>query len=483
MFTAKYRKVEMIDGYTGRIEKAPKIKFKKNGDIRDVLVVALPMLLSMSFDTLMTFVDRLFLSKLGPAEMNACLGAGGVSVALLTFFTGAISYTTAMVAQRFGARRKDECASVFMQAVYLSFICVPLLYLTIPVGHLVFEIQGIAENQLAYQKEYFDILMFGGVINLVRNAAPCFFSGIGETKVIMKAAFAGMLVNVVCNYFLIYGFGPIPRLGVAGAAYGTLIGNFVSTAMLFIVYFGKRNNARFATRKNVRWNSCEVKELLRRGLPSGVEMFLNMFAFQLLILLFHGMGEVEATAASIMFNWDMVAYVPLMGLEVAATSLVGRFVGAKKGAAANRSAFSGLHVGWAYSIIIGILFVFLPGGLADVFKPDVASASAEALEIFNTARPMSVFMLRIATVYIMVEVLLVIYAGSLRGAGDTVWVMFASAIMNWAVTIALYLAAYVFKLPAHYAWIAVVALYGTAPVAFYLRWKSGKWRRHVLERE
>ncbi|MBS7391274.1 MAG: MATE family efflux transporter, partial [Fibrobacter sp.] len=75
-------------------------KFKKNGDVKDVLVVALPMLLSMSFDTFMTFIDRLFLSKLGPAEMNAALGAGAVQLALITFFTGAISYTTAMVAQR-----------------------------------------------------------------------------------------------------------------------------------------------------------------------------------------------------------------------------------------------------------------------------------------------------------------------------------------------------------------------------------------------
>lgn len=93
------------------------VKFKKNGDIHDVLVVALPMLLSMSFDTLMTFVDRLFLSKLGPAEMNASLGAGGMNLVLTTFFTGMISYTTAMVAQRFGAGKKNECASVFMQAV------------------------------------------------------------------------------------------------------------------------------------------------------------------------------------------------------------------------------------------------------------------------------------------------------------------------------------------------------------------------------
>ena len=469
----------MVDAILNRFYRPS--RFKKNGDVKDVLVVALPMLLSMSFDTLMTFIDRLFLSKLGPAEMNAALGAGAVQLALTMFFTGMISYTTAMVAQRLGGKRRWDCARAFMQALYVSLMCVPLLYLTIPLGHVAFGMEHLPADQLQYQKTYFNILMFGGVINLVRNVAPCFFSGIGETKIVMKAAFVGMLVNVACNFVLIYGMGPIPALGVAGAAYGTLIGNLVSTVILFAKFFGKSCHRRFRTRYAFAFSWPLTRELLKKGIPSGVEMFLNMSAFQLLILMFHALGPESATASSVMFNWDMVAYVPLMGLEVASTSLVGRYVGAKDGAAASRSTYSGLKLGWGYSLLIGILFIFFPGLLTDIFKPDVAEASAEAIAIFESARPMSIFMLRIATFYIFVEVLLVIYAGALRGAGDTLWVMFACAIMNWCVAGSLYLVAYVFGLPAHLAWIAVVAVYSTAPVLFWLRWKNGKWRRHILD--
>ena len=469
----------MVDAILNRFYRPS--RFKKNGDVKDVLVVALPMLLSMSFDTLMTFIDRLFLSKLGPAEMNAALGAGAVQLALTMFFTGMISYTTAMVAQRLGGKRRWDCARAFMQALYVSLMCVPLLYLTIPLGHVVFGMEHLPADQLQYQKTYFNILMFGGVINLVRNVAPCFFSGIGETKIVMKAAFVGMLVNVACNFVLIYGMGPVPALGVAGAAYGTLIGNVVSTVILFAKFFGKSCHRRFRTRYAFAFSWPLTQELLKKGIPSGVEMFLNMSAFQLLILMFHALGPESATASSVMFNWDMVAYVPLMGLEVASTSLVGRYVGAKDGAAASRSTYSGLKLGWGYSLLMGIFFIFLPGILTDIFKPDVAEASAEAIAIFESARPMSIFMLRIATLYIFVEVLLVIYAGALRGAGDTLWVMFACAIMNWCVAGSLYLVAYVFGLPAHLAWIAVVAVYSTAPVLFWLHWKNGKWRRHILD--
>ena len=463
------------------VEKSiAKRKFKKNGDIKDVLVVALPMLLSMSFDTLMTFVDRLFLSKLGPAEMNASLGAGGVQVVLLTFFTGALSYTTAMVAQRLGAGKRRECASVFMQALYLAVASFPLLCLTIPLGHFVFSLQGLPADQLSFQKTYFNILMFGGIINLVRNTVPCFFSGIGNTKVVMKAALVGMVVNVVCNNFLIYGNGPFPRLGVAGAAYGTLIGNLFSIIPLFKVYFSEHYRKTFGTTQSFKFNWKLTKELLKRGLPSGVEMFLNMAGFQMLILLFHGLGPVAATASSIMFNWDMVAYVPLMGLEVASTSLVGRFVGAKSAAAATRSTYSALKLGAVYALVTSVIFVFLPGVLADIFRPETTSA-AESIAVFEAARPASIFMLRVATFYVLVEVFTAVYCGALRGAGDTVWVMIACSCCYWFNVVTLYITAYVIKLPAQYAWIGIVVVFCISPMLFLWRWKSGRWRRHVLE--
>ncbi|MCQ2062331.1 MAG: MATE family efflux transporter [Fibrobacter sp.] len=457
-------------------------KFKKNGDVKDVLAVALPMLLSMSFDTFMTFIDRLFLSKLGPCEMNAALGGGGTQIVMMNLFVGVLSYATALTAQRLGAKKEKDCSRVCVQSLYLSLFCIPLVIATIPFGYFLFEMQDLIPEQMEPQKLYFRILILGSGLMLVRNVLANFFSGIGEAKIVMKAAFVAMVVNIVANYFLIFGKGPFPALGVAGAAYGTLIGTFVSVVMLFVVYFSRRNRERFGTASDFRFHFEIMKELLKRGIPCGIEFFLNMFAFQSLLFLFHGLGAVSATAASVMFNWDMVAYVPLMGLEIASTSLVGRYVGAKQGAAAKRSTFSGLKLGWGYSLIIGILFIFMPGVLTDIFKPDVATATAESIAMFEAARPMSIFMLRIAIIYIFVEVLLVIYAGALRGAGDTVWVMFASAIMNWTVTGALFLAAYVFDAPAHHAWIAVVALYGTAPLFFWWRWRSGKWRRHVLEK-
>ncbi|MCF0224733.1 MAG: MATE family efflux transporter [Fibrobacter sp.] len=433
------------------------------------------MLLSMSFDTLMTFVDRLFLAKLSPFEMNAALGGGGTQIVMTNLFVGVLSYATAMVAQRLGAKKNIECSQVTVQSMYFALICMPLIFLTIPLGYFLFDLQHLDPQQMEPQKLYFKILIFGSPLVLARSVLANFFTGIGETKIIMKSAFVALLVNVVANYLLIFGHGPFPKLGIAGAAYGTLLGTFASVAMMAVVYFSKRNRHRFGTACNFGWDSATMKELCVRGIPCGIEFFLNMFAFQSLLFLFHGLGAVSATAASVMFNWDMVAYVPLMGLEIAATSLVGRYVGAKNAAAARRSCLSGLKIGWAYSALIAVLFVLLPGVLVDIFSPDVVS------DVFNEARPMSMLMLRVALFYIISEVLLVIFAGALRGAGDTMWVMFTSVCMNWFVTTTLYISAYLIHLPAQYAWCVLVVSYTLWPFVFLWRWKSGKWRRHVLE--
>ena len=446
---------------------------EKKGGIRDVLIVALPMLLSMSFDTLMTFTDRLFLARVGSEYMNAALSGGIAQIMALTFFSGLIGYSTALVAQNFGAGRFDNCAKVFTQAAHIAFIGAPLLLLIRPFAYKLLSFGEMDAIQADAQKIYFDILIYGSIFSLLRHSFSCFFSGIGETKIVMQAAFVGMLVNVSLNYVLIFGIGPFPELGIRGAAYGTIIGNFSSFAVLALVYFSKKNERRFSTRHSFGWHRELSLELLRKGSSSGLEMFLNMLAFQMLILLFHGLGSTVATASTVMFNWDMVSFVPLLGLEVAAMSLVGRYVGAKNFEAAHRATRSAVLLGWAYSTVIVFGFVLFPHSLVDMFRPEVATAA------FTEARPLAIFMVRLASIYVAMEAILVVYAGALRGAGDTFWVLRVMVFLNWLTVFVLWLALYVFDLGPKIGWLTVVLGFVSFPFVLYLRFRSGKWKKAV----
>ncbi|MBW6457940.1 MAG: hypothetical protein K0B52_02140, partial [FCB group bacterium] len=103
------------------------IKGHTPGGIREMLFIALPMVISYASDTVMTFTDRMFLSRLGPEIMNAAM-SGGMTVMMMTaFFLGLIGYSTALVAQYLGAKRENTCPVVTTQAFLLILIAYPLI--------------------------------------------------------------------------------------------------------------------------------------------------------------------------------------------------------------------------------------------------------------------------------------------------------------------------------------------------------------------
>ncbi|MFC1671964.1 MATE family efflux transporter, partial [Planctomycetota bacterium] len=175
------------------------------GGVRQLLHIALPMVVSQACETAMMFVDRLFLAKLGPQFMSASMGGGLTVFMFMTFFVGLIGYATPLAAQYLGAGRKEYCARAVFQAIIIAVLAYPVILLCIPAGHMIFRTFQIAPEQLAPQKEYFNIMMYSAIIWLLRHAATTFFSGIGRTRIVMASAVAAMTVNVAANYVLIFG--------------------------------------------------------------------------------------------------------------------------------------------------------------------------------------------------------------------------------------------------------------------------------------
>lgn len=189
-----------------------------------MLAIALPMVISHACDTVMIFTDRLFLARIDPGLMNAVMGGGLTSFMLMSFFVGLIGFSTALVAQHLGAHRKADCSAVLTQAVIISLAAYPFILAMRPLAFRFFEFMGVGTEQLAPQKAYLSILLFGAIFSLLRTSLSCFFSGIGRTRIVMAASIVSMLANVGFNYVLIYGKLGFPAMGIAGAAYGTVLG-------------------------------------------------------------------------------------------------------------------------------------------------------------------------------------------------------------------------------------------------------------------
>jgi MATE family multidrug resistance protein len=442
----------------------------KQGGIKQMLAIALPMVASQSCDTAMIFTGRLFLSKLNPEFMNAAMGGGLTVFMMMSFFIGLTGYSSALVAQYLGAGRKQDCAKVITQAAIISFIAYIPILACAPLAHRMFEAMGVSPDQLGPQKIYFNIMLYGVLISLLRTCLSSFFSGIGKTRVIMVASLTAMLVNAACGYILIFGKFGVPALGIAGAAYATILGGASGLLVLGIAYFAPRYWKEFSLATSFKFDFDVIRKLLHFGSPTGLELFLTIMAFNGMVLIFHSHGLVTATAATIMLNWDLVSFVPLVGLEIAVTSLVGRFMGAGRPDIAHRAVMAGLKIGCVYSAVIFILFVGFPQALIGVFSPTAPS------DVFSQAFPTALFMLRVASLYVLVEAMLIVLIGALRGAGDTFWAMGISVAIHWLMVGGLFIALRVLHVSPEAGWAFVVALFLLFFFLVYLRYRSGQWR-------
>jgi len=440
------------------------------GSVRELLAIALPMVVSQACDTVMIFTDRLFLSKLGANEMNAAMGGGLTCFTVMTFFLGLTGYTTALVAQYLGSGRREKCGVVTTQALLIALAAYPLILLARPLIHWTFFKTGIPAGQLGPQIVYFDMVVYATVVGLMRNCLSSFFSGIGRTRVVMVASLGSMVINVGVNYILIFGKLGLPALGIRGAAYGTITGGVCGLLVLLAVYVGRTNRRNFRIGTSLCFDWQVMRTLCRFGYPAGVEMFLNLVAFNGIILALHAHGPVTATAVTIMFNWDMVSFIPLIGVQIGVMSLMGRYMGARDPDTAHRATLSGLKAGWAYSAVVLILFVFFPRQLVGVF------ATGSSDETFLQAVPMALYMLRLAAVYVMVEAVVMVFSGALRGAGDTFWAMTVSVTMHWLLLVVIFIVLHVLDQPPQVAWTALVITFLVCSGLFYWRYRSGKWR-------
>ncbi len=436
----------------------------------EVIAISLPMIISHACDTIMVFTDRLFLARMDPELMNAVMGGGLTSFMMNSFFVGLIGFTTALVAQHLGARRKNDCSLVLSQALIFSLCAYPLILLLKPLAYRLFSFIGVGSGQLGPQKEYLSILLYGSLITLARTAMSGFFSGIGRTKIVMFASFSAMLANVGLDYLFIFGKLGFPAMGIRGAAYATVIGGVIGLAILFAAYLGSRNRREYNIAGSFRFDRALAAKLLRFGCPTGIEMCLNVVAFNAMVMMFHSLGPAAATAATLVFNWDFVSFVPLLGIEIGVTSLVGKYMGSRQPDMAHHSAMSGLKLGGMYSAFIFVLFAGFPGMLVNVFHPSSASP------VFDSAVPMAVFMVRVASIYVLVEAMLCVFIGALRGAGDTFWAMRMSVILHWAMVAVLAVILRLLCLPPEAGWSAMVFFFLVFSGVVFARYRQGKWR-------
>ncbi|MEW5818249.1 MAG: MATE family efflux transporter, partial [Spirochaetota bacterium] len=440
--------------------------FTKQTTLARLLRIAFPMVISQASDSIMLFVSRLFLSRLGEEYLSASMSGGLTQFMLSSFFIGTVGYVNALVAQLYGAERKEECAEATFQAVLLAAACYPLLLVISPLARYLFLLSGQQPVQIALGYEYFQTLVFGSIFLVLRFAVSGFFLGIGRTTAVMLANLTAMLISIPANYVFIFGKLGFPAMGLRGAALGTISGNMIAFIILFTLFLRPGNRREFNTHKCFRLNRRFIEILLRFGLPTGFEMFLNMSAFNIFLQFMHSYGIHVAAAVTITFNWDIVAFIPMIGMSNAATALVGQNIGAGDYEEAKHSTYVALRVAWIYSGSMMLLFLFATRHLVGTFASGFDGNTRDIIVLASV-------MLRLASIYTLADSAQLIFTGALRGAGDTRWVMLMSVGLHWAFAVVSIFIIRVVKADPVTVWIFFIGLIVCLGIAMFLRFRSG----------
>ena len=423
----------------------------KPGGTREVLKISAPLLVSMTAHVMMQFCDRMFLAWSSPVYLQAAMPAGIMAFALTCWFMELAGYSNTFVAQHHGAGQPHRCARSTGQGLLIALITwIPLLLLIVP-GALLIKHSGHPAAAIEQELIYFKILMIGSVALPLSAAASSFFTGRGDTVTTMYVAIIANVVNVVLDYIFIFGKFGCPEMGIRGAAWATVIASFLTPLILTALFLSRRYNKEYATRAAFKPDRELLKGILKFGAPSATNIFLDISAFAVFVMIVGSMGEQSLTASNAAFSVNHIVFMPLLGFGIAASTLVGKYQGMRQSDTAHRAALTAWKIGSVYMLIFALSFALFPEFYLSFFTK-WGEGSINVEDILPLGRQ---FLLMIA-IWGIFDAANLILSGALKGAGDTKFVMYYSLGMSWGLWVpGQILIAKVFKLGiiAHRAWL------------------------------
>lgn len=456
--------------------------FRKPGGLFQVLKIATPLILAAAGHAMNLFFDRVMLAKYSREAVNAALPSGLTCFTISCFFVGVIGYVNSFVAQYTGAEANHRVGPSIWQAFWLSVIGGVLLATGYFWAEPMFAAMGHTESVQRQEVIYFQILSIGSFIPLMQGAFSAFWAGRGMTLFVMINNFVVTGLNIPLNYMFIFGNWGAPELGIAGAAIGTILAALAGLILYLIYYFRKQERESFSTWPPV-FDKELFKRMLRFGTPSGVQLFLDLLAFNIFVIMLGWVGSTEEEklvtqeASTIALSINSISFTPMIGLGQAVSVLVGQSVGAGKIANACRAVRTSRTLTLIYTGCMALLFFFYPDPLINLFARSGDVGQAETMEVVR------VFM-RFIAAFTMFDAMVIVFSGAVKGAGDTKFAMFANVGLAFSLCVVPCIIAWNLGWSANAYWVILDVYITTCALVFIFRYIQGKWKKmHVIEDE
>ena len=450
---------------------SPSARWRGKGGYRELLVTAFPLILSTGTWSLQTFIDRMFLAWYSPQTIAASMPASLLQFTIMSVFIGTCSYAGTFVAQYYGANLPNRIGKVIWQGIYLAVAGSAIVALFYPLAPLIFRNIGHAADLQPLEITFFQILSLGGIGPIASGVMSGFFSGLGKNWPVMWANLIATLINIILDYCMIFGHAGFPAMGIAGAAWATVIACMFPVVFYLVLILSPANELKFGTRSAWRLDSKLILRLLLFGLPSGIQFFIDVAGFSLFLLVIGRLGMTQLAATNIAFNINTVAFMPMMGTGIAISMLVGQYLGDNQEAYAQRSAYSGFHLTFVYMSIVALSYVFLPDMYIWFFSRNADPAT------FAPIAGLTRTLLKFVALYSLFDTMTIVFSMAIKGAGDTKFVMtMMIALSLCALVIPSFVAIVILHRGVYTAWIIATGYIILCGFAFFVRFLSGKWK-------
>ena len=439
---------------------------------RQVLKVSLPLMVSVSTTMVMEFTDRVFLARYSLDTMAAAMPAGITAFLFIVFFQGVAGYTNVFIAQYTGSGAAARIGAVLWQSIYFAAAAAVILAGLSMLAAPLFAASGHPDEIRHLEVIYFRVLLLGAGFNVLGTALSCFFSGQGLTRAVMVVHLAGTLFNIPLDYALINGIGFFPELGILGAGLAT-VSAWALVALLFgLLIFNRENQQRFGVRDKRRFESDLFFRLMRFGVPGSVQFCMDVFGFAFFIFMVGRIGKTELAVTNMVMSINSLAFMPMMGMGLGTSTLVGQALGAGRPESAAETTRLTLHLIFAYIFVLFLVFVLLPHPLLHLFHPRNADSGE-----FEKVMEMGVVLLRFVAVYIFFDAQYMIYVGVLKGAGDTRFIMWSIGSLSLLVmALPIWVMVNCFHAGIFPVWGCVLAFIFSLFAVSRWRYRTGRWK-------
>jgi putative MATE family efflux protein len=392
---------------------------------RAVFLLAVPMVLELVLESTFAVVDIYFVGKLGSSAVATVGLTETILFLLYSIGIGLAMAVTAVVARRVGEGNKEEAAVTAVQAIWIAVLAsIPFAILGIVFAQDLLRLMGGDEWTLTHGYRYMQWALGGNAVILLLFTINAIFRGAGDASAAMRVLWFANALNIVLDPILIFGFGPIPALGIEGAAIATTIGRGAGVLMQLWILFRGGQHLR-VMRSHIVWHGAILWNILRTSFGGIGQMIVAMTSWIFLMRILAGIGSEAVAGTTIAFRILMFVMMPAWGMSNAAATLVGQNLGAQEPGRAEASVWRIGSYNMVYLLVVSVAFFALPQELMGIFTTD-ATVIAIGSE-----------WLRILSYSLFVYGWWMVAVQAFNGAGDTNTPTWINLIFFWLIQIPL----------------------------------------------